>query len=599
MKKIEYLENVPKADIDTAQKLMSRLDEITAHLKSKFYLFYNSIYKDLKTYNSDFFFKWVDQCLLPYGPFLFYVNNYVKETQNEWFRYIGPSASEMNELYTYGIWELSKSVYRFDENLLKSLPKQRLDVKIPAHVLKNLPEWCVYVETSSWDISGPAPYGYFALVDYHSQDGFILRISLDFPTFLLPLGFALNPNNSFEEVLNDEETHYYNRESEYSDMNDARIKAEEYGLKINYKRQVFSNPKESQNVYSVEWKEYAKEVLKKIIPQLLYLCAANSELSNETNPSQLITRSTLTVSKDKQPFLSVNEKPCYIYVGKTTGSLLRDTTEPINFDFIGKDVNQYIEIKHKQIKSISKTNRDEEKNIEMIVSLANSMSAVLEQYKETQKSLQRISKENLEIKEDNKKYFDEIIALDKELADTHREFAEALEQQIKDFYGNSKEELQIDNLHLDVIRKVIQDKTLTATECLKLIEYCYADRVQILNNAWDSAKEIDSIFTRSDKLKNLLIKLVTDYLDCYLENGDSKARLLFGENYAAQESETVETNPTLKRQRTFSGVTMFQHLKIGVAHNPSETARVYFWVNKDSHKVLIGYCGKHLEISKR
>ena len=101
-------------------------------------------------------------------------------------------------------------------------------------------------------------------------------------------------------------------------------------------------------------------------------------MSNETNPSQLITRSTLTVSKDKQPFLSVNEKPCYIYVGKTTGSLLRDTTEPINFDFIGKDVNQYIEIKHKQIKSISETNRDEEKNIEMIVSLANSMSAVLE-----------------------------------------------------------------------------------------------------------------------------------------------------------------------------------------------------------------------------
>ena len=120
MKKIEYLENVPKADIDTAQKLMSRLDAITAHLKSKFYLFYNSIYKDLKTYDSDFFFKWVDQCILPYGPLLFYVNNSVKETQNEWFRYIGPSASEMNELYTYGIWELSKSVYRFDENLLKS-----------------------------------------------------------------------------------------------------------------------------------------------------------------------------------------------------------------------------------------------------------------------------------------------------------------------------------------------------------------------------------------------------------------------------------------------------------------------------------------------
>ncbi len=523
----------------------------------------------------------------------------MKETQNEWFRYIGPSASEMNELYTYGIWELSKSVYRFDENLLKSLPKQRLDVKIPAHVLKNLPEWCVYVETSSWDISGPAPYGYFALVDYHPQDGFILRISLDFPTFLLPLGFALNPNNSFEEVLNDEETHYYNRESEYSDMNDDRIKAEEYGLKINYKRQVFSNPKESQNVYSVEWKEYAKEVLKKIIPQLLYLCAANRELSNKTNPSQLITRSTLTVSKDKQPFLSVNEKPCYIYVGKTTGSLLRDTTEPINFDFIGKDVNQYLEIKHKQIKSISETNRDEEKNIEMIVSLANSMSAVLEQYKETQKSLQRISKENLEIKEDNKKYFDEIIALDKELADTHREFAEALEQQLKDFYRNSKEELQIDNLHLDVIRKVIQDKTLTATECLKLIEYGYADRVHILKKAWDSAKEIDSIFTKGDKLKKLLIILVTDYLDCYLEKGDSKARLLFGENYAAQESETVETNPTLKKQRTFSGVAMYQHLKIGVAHNPSETARVYFVVNKDSHKVLIGYCGKHLDISKK
>lgn len=85
--------------------------------------------------------------------------------------------------------------------------------------------------------------------------------------------------------------------------------------------------------------------------------------------------------------------------------------------------------------------------------------------------------------------------------------------------------------------------------------------------------------------------MVTDYLDVYLSKGDAQARLLFGNRYAAQESDSVMKSAKRMRDRTFSGITMTQHLKIGFS------TRLYFTVDTQNRKVLIGYCGEHLNVA--
>ena len=42
---------------------------------------------------------------------------------------------------------------------------------------------------------------------------------------------------------------------------------------------------------------------------------------------------------------------------------------------------------------------------------------------------------------------------------------------------------------------------------------------------------------------------------------------------------------------------MQQHLKIGVKNDITQTARIYFSIV--DNKVIIGYCGKHLDISSK
>ena len=109
-------------------------------------------------------------------------------------------------------------------------------------------------------------------------------------------------------------------------------------------------------------------------------------------------------------------------------------------------------------------------------------------------------------------------------------------------------------------------------------------------------------FIHGRDLLDLLLRLVTLYRDRLLDGGDSKARQVFGKSeYAAKESESVMTNKTMRRQRTFeydgTQVEMFRHLKIGVDDDPTRTIRVHFRWDADRQKIVIGYCGEHLPVS--
>ncbi|WP_124946352.1 hypothetical protein [Klebsiella pneumoniae] len=73
-----------------------------------------------------------------------------------------------------------------------------------------------------------------------------------------------------------------------------------------------------------------------------------------------------------------------------------------------------------------------------------------------------------------------------------------------------------------------------------------------------------------------------------------------GDAYSANESETVERSATLSKMREFDydgkKVKMFQHVRIGTARAKNETIRVHFLVDKDKRKIIIGYCGEHLDV---
>jgi len=139
-------------------------------------------------------------------------------------------------------------------------------------------------------------------------------------------------------------------------------------------------------------------------------------------------------------------------------------------------------------------------------------------------------------------------------------------------------------------------------QCLKLVEAIYPTRIVVLDSALISARDSIS-FRQGRKLIGLMFKLATEYIDALSQGGDSKAKDIFGKSYSANESETVERNPELRKLRQFTyngeGIYMFKHLRIGVADNIAETIRVHFYWDSNKPTIVIGYCGPHLPVGSK
>lgn len=143
----------------------------------------------------------------------------------------------------------------------------------------------------------------------------------------------------------------------------------------------------------------------------------------------------------------------------------------------------------------------------------------------------------------------------------------------------------------------------TPFECLEVVEKVYGDRCIILDSAKKSARDMTR-FAYGKRLLNLLRLLVTDYRSTLDARGDNEARKVFGRNeFAATESETVTSNPSLRRARTFDyqgqSVEMLRHLKIGVDDDIGKTIRVHFHWDSHQRLIVVGYCGEHLPILAR
>lgn len=141
----------------------------------------------------------------------------------------------------------------------------------------------------------------------------------------------------------------------------------------------------------------------------------------------------------------------------------------------------------------------------------------------------------------------------------------------------------------------------TPEECLTCAAIFYSDRLIILDTAWNSSLE-STVFKHGSKLFSLLMNLGEEYWGVLQDGGagDSKARKIFGSNYAAKESDTVKGNKELCRHRIFqykgADVLMLKHIKIGVKDSAEETIRVNFHWDSADRVIAIGYCGPHLPL---
>jgi hypothetical protein len=152
---------------------------------------------------------------------------------------------------------------------------------------------------------------------------------------------------------------------------------------------------------------------------------------------------------------------------------------------------------------------------------------------------------------------------------------------------------------IDVIHSLVAER-MTPYSMLKFIEACWPARVFIHRRAWASAQESERFRYRA-KLFDLLWKLATVYWLALAQGlGDAQARTIFGKSYSAKESETTTTNDKARRLRTidYKGqpLTIFPHLRIGVKENAEEGIRVHFDWDAADKKIVIGYCGKHLDL---
>lgn len=153
---------------------------------------------------------------------------------------------------------------------------------------------------------------------------------------------------------------------------------------------------------------------------------------------------------------------------------------------------------------------------------------------------------------------------------------------------------------VETIRLLSSPSEPTAEECLEIIDDLFSDRCEILPSARESAEKY-SMFAHGRRLLALMIKLMTEYYECFREGGDNLAKNVFTrDEYSATESESVTKNKEMVSCRTFyhdgKPIVMFRHLKIGKADDRRYLVRVYFEWNKERDKIIIGHCGEHLPI---
>jgi hypothetical protein len=177
---------------------------------------------------------------------------------------------------------------------------------------------------------------------------------------------------------------------------------------------------------------------------------------------------------------------------------------------------------------------------------------------------------------------------------------EAIKNQLEQASTRKHESEVNEETRIALLASLEGDKP-TPIQCMLMIQTLFPAAIEFFDSAWRSAKESED-FRYGGKLLRLLISLASAYREQKVAGkGDNEAAQIFGEAYAARESEGVESNPKARKLRTFyrdgKEFEMMRHLKIGVKDSVSETIRVHFDWDSISGVILVGHVGPHLDFS--
>lgn len=568
--KIDFIKRSVREDVSAIERLPRLLNETNEFysfdfIKKSNYILYMQDRAD-----------WQKNCLIPWAAF--------KELAAKFSKvcfFPSTMLDGFSSLYFLNLWGLSKGVYHFTDDLLKILPELDLQSKIPGEALLNLPEWCVYIETNDLDIQGFKPYGIFVSLNHYSQEGFFYKIGVDLQHQILNFDLPLNSDMTYRAALEDEMS--------------VRVTREQFGLK-------------AKDYQEVDLEAFLGDLLRYVIPKVQYLCSRNRDLKNITRPQQPIRRTTFAC-KGKKLLLEPNRYCSVILVGGNLQGTIEDHEDVrILFD---QTMEGGFEAVHSRLKSSVDKLNEEFNSIDLLKQIRRSISALQSQVESLKASILKLERDNTQLLEEGIKYHDKLVEANsksnedaKNLQALESEYWEALSQidalksslkaQSKSFSkntvtGNNSKDTTI----IEIVSKMVcEGQDLSPIESLQLVKELCPERVVILEEAWNSAKEIESTFKSRSKLTRDLVLLITDFFDSYIQGGDNLARKVFGNRYSAQESDSV-MNSKLRKYRNFSGYEMTSHLSIGYSE------RLYFMIDNKSRKVIIGYCGKHLPISSR
>lgn len=204
---------------------------------------------------------------------------------------------------------------------------------------------------------------------------------------------------------------------------------------------------------------------------------------------------------------------------------------------------------------------------------------------------------------------DEIKAKDREVVSL-RENIEALTAEnarirsLISGYGYSGQKAPVDaDVKLLRVREAILSLyggTVSLTQSLEVIQSLFPERVEVLDAAFSSAYESDEArFQLTSKAADLLINLVTKYWEALASGGtDQQAKECFGaQSYNANEGKLSARG---RAERTFlykgEAIFMDNHLKIGGRDSLATTLRIHFAWFSSEKRIVIGHCGRHLEL---
>lgn len=272
---------------------MSRPIEIMNYVMSG----YNSITKEVNNFiqmKGRELPKWDDWCFLPLcGWMAISLKGEVKTDLT------------LEELYnaellsSVGTWAFSKGVYKFDDEVFKSIVSSKLESDIPSELFYRLPEWGVYIETKSMSFYDQIVHGVFAHLecDVYKKRGelrILLDLEKDGESCLMPLILHIN-NSSIKQSI--------------------KSVHEEIIKEVNGMADI-------ETVYSDE--SLLAEQLTPFVLLILYLCSNEPDVQDKEHPD--FTPQKATPKKTKKGIRFFMADNCRSWeVGSKIGQKIRDS----------------------------------------------------------------------------------------------------------------------------------------------------------------------------------------------------------------------------------------------------------------------------------